>query len=226
MTPASLRTAPVQRTVAAGESIADAMRDAPPGSLILVEPGEYREQITLANGVRLESRVPRGATIRLPASIPDAADVAAVVARNVSGAGLVGFRISGDSTTPLPRGLFVQNSTVSIVNVEITGATRAAVEFAGGGTSTLMASDIRGNSGFALIIRDGDKPTVSLNAFARNGGPDRGAPFLIQRALPTFSENVFVAATLESFAGLDDASKAELKDRNWFVLADPPSPRR
>jgi hypothetical protein len=84
-----------------------------------------------------------------------------------------------------------------------------------------MASDIRGNSGFALIIRDGDKPTVSLNAFARNGGPDRGAPFLDPTGVATFSENVFVAATLESFAGLDNASKAELKDATGSCRRNP-----
>jgi hypothetical protein len=226
LTPSALRSAPVQRTVADGESITEAMRDAPPGSVILVEPGEYREQITLANGVRVESRVPRGATIRLPASIPDAADMAAVVGRNVSGAELVNFRVSGDSTTPLPVGILLENSTVSIVNVEVRGATRAAVEFAGGGASALRASDIHDNSGFALIVRDGAKPALSHNVFVRNGKPDRGAPFLIQRALPTFSKNVFVAATPESFVGIDNAAKAELKDDNWFVSADTPSPRR
>ena len=219
-TTAPFRSAPVHRTVAAGESIADAMRDAPPGSEILVEPGEYREQISLANGVRLVSRVPGGATIRLPAAVRDGADVAAILARNVSGAEFVNFRVSGDSATPLPVGILAQDSTVSIVNVEITGATRAAIEFAGGGASTMMASDIHDNSGSALIVRDGQKPTLSHNVFARNGGPDRGAPFVILRAAPTFSKNVFVAGTAESFAGLDTASRAELTRDNWFVPAD------
>jgi hypothetical protein len=98
--------------------------------VILVEPGEYREQITLANGVRLESRVPRGATIRLPASIPDAADVAAVVARNVSGAGLVGFRISGDSTTSASSRTLCSELDRFNRQRRNHGATRAAVEFA------------------------------------------------------------------------------------------------
>ena len=216
----SLGTAPVQRTVAAGESIADAMRDAPPGSEIIVEPGEYREQITFVAGVRLVSRVPRGATIRLPAAVRDGTDVPAILARNVSGAEFVNFRVSGDSTTPLPVGIFVQDSTVSIVNVEVTGATRAAVEFAGAGTSTMMASEIHDNSGSALIVRDGAKPAVSHSVFARNGRPDRGAPIVIQRAIPIFAKNVFVAGTAESFAGRDTASRAELTRDNWFVPAE------
>jgi hypothetical protein len=50
----------VVRTVAAGESITEALRDAPPGSEVVVEPGEYREQVSLVSGVRLTSRVPGG----------------------------------------------------------------------------------------------------------------------------------------------------------------------
>jgi len=217
MTPAALRSAPVSRTVAAGESIAEALRDARPGSEIIVEPGEYREPIAIPDGVRLVSRVPGGATIRLPAAVRDGADVPAVLVRNVHGVEFVNFRVSGDSTTPLPVGILVQDSTVSIINVEVTGATRAAIEFAGGGASALMASNIHDNSGSALIIRDGAKPTVEHNTFARNGRPERSAPFLIQRSTPVFSQNVFVAAAVESLVGLDSGSRAELSRDNWFV---------
>ena len=224
--PAAFLPAAGQRTVAAGESISEAMRDAPLGTVIVVEPGEYREQITLASGIRLISRVPRGATIRLPAGVRDAADVPAVVARNVSGAEFVGFRISGDSATPLPVGLLVETSTVSIVNVEITGATRAAVQFAGGGASTLMASDIRDNHGSALTVRDGDKPHISHNSFARNGNPDRGATFVVRGASPTFTQNVFVGSTPAAFDALEGAAETELRRDNFFVSAEQPASRR
>jgi Right handed beta helix region len=226
MTPSAFLPAAGQRTVAAGESIAEAMRDAPAGTEIIVEPGEYREQITLLPGVRLRSSVPGGATIRLPAGVRDGADVAAVVARNVSGAEIVDFRISGDSATPLPVGILVQNSTVSIVNVEITGATRAAVEFAGGGASTLMASNILGNSGSALTVRDGDKPRISHNIFARNGDPDRGATFVVRRSSPTFTQNVFVGSTSGLFDTLNGAAGTELRRDNFFVPAEQPASRR
>ena len=222
----SLGPAAVQRTVAPGESIAEAMRDAGPGSEIVVEPGEYREQITLVSGVRLVSRVPRAAVIRLPATVPDAADVPAVVARNVSGAEFVGFRVSGDSQTPLPVGILLQNSTVAITNVEVTGAMRAALEFAGGGESALMASDIRDNRGSALIVRDGSAPRLSHNAFVRNGSPGRETPFVVQKATPTFSKNVFVGTTAESIALPNSAAAIELMRDNWFVPAELPSPRR
>ena len=215
----------LQRTVSPGASITDALRDAPPGSEIIVEPGEYREQVTLVSGVRLVSRVPGGATIRLPATVPDAGDVPAVLARNVAGAEIVGFRVSGDSATPLPVGILVQNSTVSIRDVEITGATRAAVEFAGGGTSELLASDIRDNPGAALIVRDGATPRVSHNSFERNGRSDRAAaPIVVQGAVPTFISNVFVGMSQASFATLDDAASAAVKRDNWFVATSPTRP--
>jgi serine/threonine protein phosphatase PrpC len=213
---------PQTRTVSPGESIGDAMRDAPPGSEVIVEPGEYREPVTLKDGVRLVSRVPGGATIRLPAAVPDAAEVPAVLARNVSGAEFVGFRVSGDSATPLPVGILVQNSTISIRDVEITGATGSAVEFEGGGTSALMASDIRDNSGPALIVRDGATPRVSHNSFERNGRSDRAAAaVIVQGASPTFLSNVFVGMSEASFSGLSGTAAAAIKRDNWFVTTAP-----
>lgn len=217
----------IQRTVAAGESITAALRDAPPGSEVVVEPGEYREQVSLVSGVRLKSRVPGGATIRLPATVPDTAEEPAVLARNVSGAELVNFRISGDAATTLPVGILVQNSTVSILHVEVTGATRAAVEFAGGGASALMASDIRDNLGPALVVRDGAAPRVANNAFARNGRSDRVmAAVVVLRAAPTFVNNVFAGMSPASFTGLDSAALNALRRDNWFLTATRPSESR
>ena len=212
------QSGPIQRTVEATGSIADALRDAPPGSVITVEPGVYREQIALRSGVRLESRVPRGATIRLPAAVPDdAADVAAVIARNASGASFVGFNVSGDSASPLPIGILVQDSSILIADVAITGATLAAVELAGGGSSSLMASDIRDNHGSALVVRDGHAPYVSHNTFARNGRSDRTtSPVRIEKAAPVFRSNSFVGMSPASFMTLDSAAQAALTRDNSF----------
>jgi PPM family protein phosphatase len=216
-------------TVSAGASIAEAIKNAAPGSEILVEPGEYREQITLTSGIRLVSRVPRGATIRLPAAVPDAAATPAVVARNVAGAALVGFNISGDSATPLPIGILVQNSTISVIDVEITGATRAAVEFADGGTSALIASDIRDNRGSALVIRAGAAPRISHSIFARNSWPEsKVAAVAVHEAAPVFEANVFAGMNENSFTGLNSGAMEIVKRDNWFVATSParPSPAR
>src|SRR5204863_8240690 len=71
-------TRPSVVRVTPNQSIAAAVLDAVAGTEILVEPGEYREQIKLKTGVRITSRVPRAALLRLPggASETDAAVVA------------------------------------------------------------------------------------------------------------------------------------------------------
>src|SRR6185295_6016396 len=108
------------------DSITAALDGAGPGSTILVEPGEYRERLVLRNGVRIVSRVPRGATIRLPGTASEADP--AVVADGVSGAEFTGFRIVGDSATPLGTGLLVRNAELSVVDLEVSGAVNVAID--------------------------------------------------------------------------------------------------
>ena len=147
----------------------------------------------------------------------DVADVAAVEVRNADGAAFVGFRVSGDSATPLPVGILVQDSSFSIIDVEITGATRAAVEVVGKGTSSLMASDLRDNAGSALVVRDGHALRASHNTFARNGKSDRGPAIAVHQASPAFTGNTFSGTTPEAFGWLDRAGQDALARDNWFV---------
>ena len=102
-----------------------------PGPKSSSNPANTAEQLVLKDQVRLVSRVPRGATIRLPATVSDAEAVPAVLA-GVSPGGARGIQASAAmrprhwrsaslSATPL----------VSIVDVEITGATTVAIEFSG-----------------------------------------------------------------------------------------------
>ena len=90
----------------------------------------------------------------------------------------------------------------------------------------MMASDILGNSGSALIVRDGDKPRISHNVFARNGTTDRAATFVIREASPTFTRNSFLGSTPGSFATLDGAGEDELRRDNWFLPAEQPPSRK
>jgi hypothetical protein len=201
------------------QSISAAIARAHPMSQVIVEPGEYREQLHLKDGVRVVSRVPRGATIRLPATASE--DRAAVIAMGLGSAELVGFRIVGDAATPLGTGLLVRNSTVSIVDVEITGATRTAVDFADGSKAGLVASEIHDNPGAALAIGSGASPRIAHNTFARNGLTQRGPqPIVIERgAEPRFHHNVFDGMRIEAFGELDDPVRRALTRDNWFVGA-------
>lgn len=178
------------QVVRPGDSIMAAIDRAAAGSRVVVEPGEYREQLHLRDGVHVVSRVPRAATLRLPAGA-DAA-TAAVVADGLTTAGLAGFRIVGDAATPLGVGLLTRNAAVSVVDVEITGATHAALDFGGAGAS-LVGGDVHDNPGLGLVVRAGASPRIAHSAFARNGTPEGiGRSFVVEEgAVPTFSNNWF-----------------------------------
>jgi serine/threonine protein phosphatase PrpC len=211
------------------ESIVAAVERAVPGSQILVEPGEYRERVFLKNGIRLVSRVPRGATIRLPSTTSDTDFVAAVVADRVSHAELTGFRIIGDAATPLGVAVGVTDSDVALMDVEIVGATRAGIEFGDGSSATLLGSEIHDNPGAAIFVRAHANPRITNNVFSRNGMSERAsASFVIDAASgPVFQRNVFVGSGPDVFMALDEAARSELSKLNWFLpLRDPVRPSR
>jgi PPM family protein phosphatase len=198
------------------ESIADALARAEPGTQVVVEPGEYRERLVLRDGVRVISRVPRGATIRLPGTASEGDP--AVVAADVSNAEFVGFRIVGDAATPLGTGVLVKGGQVSIVDVEITGALTVAIDLnqtAGGGVT---GSDVHDNPGPALAIRTGASPRIAHNAFARNGLSERARASLIieEGAEPSIAGNVFQGVTPKAFQSLSDAARLSVMRENWF----------
>jgi hypothetical protein len=198
-----------------------------------VEPGEYREQLVLKDGIRLMSRAPREATLRLPISVSDADSGPAVVATGVSNAELAGFRIVGDAATPLGIGIGVTNSGLEINNVEITGAAKAGIDFGEGSSATLLGSAIHDNPGVAILVRAGANPRVSNNVFTRNGMSERAPGSMVIEAggKPVFQDNVFVGLTPDSFVTLDQSSRLQLKNSNWFIpstvgaVSDRPSSR-
>jgi serine/threonine protein phosphatase PrpC len=197
-------------------SIVSALNRAAPGSQILVEPGEYREQLILRDRVRIASRVPGGASLRLPVN---ASDGPAVIAHGLSHAEFVGFRIVGDAATPLGVGIFVDDSSLSIVDVEIRGATRAGIEFAGARPATLLASDIHDNPGAAVMINRPAAPRIAHNAFRRNGSSERAIGMLAVDggAAPLFQKNVFIGVSADAFAALEQSTRLLLSADNWFI---------
>jgi serine/threonine protein phosphatase PrpC len=216
----TIATAPKVRgeiVVTPSESIAAALASSPHGGSVLVEPGEYRERLVLISGVRIVSRVPRGATIRLPTTASEGDP--AVVADGVSGAELVGFRIVGDAATPLGTGIFAKNADVSVVDVEITGAANAAVDLGDAARLTLLASHIHDNPGAALAVRGGASPRVNHNVFSRNGLSERvGSALVVERGTqPLFFGNVFQGIAADAFRTLGDAAAARVLRDNWFA---------
>jgi hypothetical protein len=201
------------------ESISLALLEAAPGSEVIVEPGEYHETLTLRSGVRVVSRVPRGATIRLAGTASEADS--AVVASEVTGAELVGFRIVGDAATPLGTGVFVKNSEVSITDVEVTGAANVAIDISDMSRASIVASEVHDNPGAALAIRSALPIRIAHNIFARNGKSERvqGSFIIDDSAEPRFSGTIFHGVGEDAFARLHEALRATLRRDNFFVEA-------
>ena len=181
--------------------------------------GEYRERLTLKENVRLVSRVPRGATIRLPATASDAQPEPAVIALGLGSGEFAGFRIVGDAKTPLGVGILVADSGVSLVDVEVSGATTAAISFVGPTAARLAGSEIHDNPGTALAIGAGAAPVITQNVFRRNGmSQHTSGTFTIEiGAAPLFQRNVFLGIGPDVFTAFDELARVKLKSENWFL---------
>jgi serine/threonine protein phosphatase PrpC len=215
---------PAPLVVRPGESIDDAIARAAAGSEVVVEPGEYRERLSLKSGVRVVSRVPRGAALRLPAGASETD--AAVVADGASGAELSGFRILGDAATPLGIGVLVRNSSVTLSDLEIAGARGAAVEYATAQGGSIVAARLHDNPGVAIAVRDGASPRIAHNVFVANATSEHAAGTLLveAHAHPVITANTFVGIHPESLGASSADDLARLTRENWFVL--PAAPER
>lgn len=206
--------------VAPGGSISAAIASASAGTRVVVEPGEYRERLRLKSGVDVQSRVPRGASIRLPETASELD--AAVTAEGVSNTEIRGFRIVGDAATPLGTGVLVENSHVVLADMEISGARTSAVVFGAGSTGSLIGSEIHGNSGAAVTVRTSAEPRIVHNTFARNATSERiaGVVLIEAGARPDIRRNVFVGVVREAVVGAPGARAGAIASENWFL----PSP--
>jgi serine/threonine protein phosphatase PrpC len=204
--------------VSAGESITAAVQRATAGAVVLVEPGEYRETLTLKNNVRVVSRVPRAATIRLSGTASEGDT--AVVVTGVTGAELAGFRIVGDAATPLGTGVLIRGSQASLVDIEVTGAVNAAIVIDGMSLATVLASDVHDNPGAALTIRSAS-PRLAHNTFMRNGTSEhvRRSFIIDEGADPFFTGNIFQDIGGDGLHDPGEGARARFDRDNWFADA-------
>lgn len=207
-----------------GQSITTAIANATPGATILVEPGEYRERITLKSDIRVLSLAPRGAVLRLPGAATD--QDAAVIATDVTNVELSGFRIVGDAATPLGTGVVTRSAAIRLIDLEVTGAARAAFDLGSGTGVILLGSEIHDNPGAALALRADASPRITHNTFSNNGTSEQiAAAMVIEPGVrPTFVGNFFHQLDLSAFSALDPATRIQLKNLNWFQGAGPAGP--
>ncbi len=138
-------------------TISEALALAAEGDTVVVAPGVYRESVHLKPEVALLSARRHGATIEYPDT--------AVTADNIERARFSGFRIDGEGKT----GIRINNSSVEVTDVEITGMTDAAIEIAANSRPVILASTIVNNPGTGILIHGAARPVISNNTIAENG---------------------------------------------------------
>ena len=212
-------------------TIGEALARATPGETVEVAPGVYRERIELPSGVRLVSRVSRGAVLSPPPVPPGASAAPAVVARAARGARLDGFRIVADPAAPLAVGLRLVDSQVEVEDLQVSGARRAGIEILGDDRSTVRYSYVHDNPGAGVVVAGRAVPRLLHNLIAGNGrvatGPDPAArPGIEVRdaARPVLAENRIQgngAPQVVLPAGIDPSYATEVQ--RWNVFG-PPAP--
>ena len=193
-------------------SITAAMAAAHAGDTVEVPAGEYNEQVHLASGVTLASRVPREAVLRAaPLSTGPA-----VIADNIKGARFSGFRILAAKDLPISTGILLDNSIVEVDDVEVEGA-GIGIEIHGASSPVLRANSIHDCTAEGVLILGASRPWISHNDIRRNKGAGLAAR---DGARPALLDNVFEKNVVE----VPDDLKTAVKDQN--LLVDIPVARR
>jgi Right handed beta helix region len=119
----------------------------------------------------------------------------------------------------LAVGIGLTGGAISIVNVEVSGATKAGIEFGEGSSASVLGSEIHDNPGAAIFVRSGANPLIANNVFTKNGMSERASGSLVIHpgSTPQFERNVFVGLSPEVFVTLDESARLSLKKLNWFV---------
>jgi hypothetical protein len=168
---------------AAYPNIAAALAAARAGDTIDVAAGEYNEQVRLASGVTVRSHSPRAAILRAA----PLGNGPAVIAENVQGARLSGFRILAAKDMPIAIGILLENSSVEVDDVEVDGA-GVGVAIRGTANPVLRANAIHDCSNEGVLILGASEPWISHNDIRRNKG---GGIAARDGARPAMVGNVF-----------------------------------
>jgi hypothetical protein len=105
------------------------------------------------------------------------------------------------------------------VDIEVSGASMAAVSFGRDTAAALVGSDVHDNPGAALAAQAGARPRITHNVFERNGtSPRTPTTFAIESGShPVFQQNVFHGVRPDAFAAFDEPARVELSRENWFL---------
>ena len=203
-------------------TIGEAMSKAHPGDTVEVASGEYAEQIRMRSGVTLRGRLPDVPVLRAAANQTEAP--AGIVADNVEGARVIGFRIRADEKAPLNSAVSILNSNLELQDTEIVGA-GTGVQIRGKSNAVLRANMIEDCRDSGIRISGEAAPWILYNAILRNGRrqTDPAPGVLVESpAKPVLIGNTFLDNGGEPVRLPPDVQKDPVTKFNFFMPAKPP----
>jgi PPM family protein phosphatase len=198
-------------------TITKALEAARAGDRIEVADGEYEELIRLKDGVDVVARTPGKAILHITRALPGAD--AAVTVDGVKRALFSGLAIQADPVAGLPFGIRISGSNVCIVNVEVSGATRAGIIVDGNSGSLIAASYIHANAGSGIVTTGTASPKMIGNLLYANGTfrpQTHPGLYITGSSNPEVKRNTFSGNGAEAIRVQRQELKQELKD-NLFV---------
>jgi parallel beta-helix repeat protein len=208
----STTSGPRTLTVGAG-GISAALNQAHSGDTVVVPQGLYRERVEMRQGVTLKAGASGNVTLTSPDGGP------AVVARNVDSGAVEDIWIQGDRDAPLAAGIEISDSSVTILNVKITGA-GAGIVVRGSSAPAITSSQITGNLGAGIVVDATATPRIQSNLIAANGNgkPGVGKPGVevMAKAGPVLKDNGIVDNGAEAIWIHGPTYQAAAFEENFF----------
>ena len=197
--------------------IADAMNAARPGDTVRVEPGVYREQVTIRDGVDLIARVPGSVTLGRDGET--SGEWVSVAAAGSRGSRISGLRIESTRDAPVDVGVRVSGQATTVDLLDVSGPMHTGIELLAPAAVTIQGSFLSVH-GTALTMAEGSQATVSNTVFFRSGPP--APPISVSgSARPSLSRNVFAGFGSDVIKGLSADERRQVLGGNFMVAAEP-----
>jgi PPM family protein phosphatase len=217
-------SAPPSRVLVAGSGpgaqfagVAEALDASRPGDTVELLAGEYREHVSMREGVSIKSRTPYTAIIRAD---PAASETSAISASNLKSARIEGLRILSGDGLPLATGILIDSSDIEIVDTQISGAA-VGIEIRGSSRPVLRANSVESLRA-GIVISGESAPWISHNRIqAASPHPD----LLVSRpARPFLIGNHFSKPRASAIVMAPDTELDSMLKLNFFSQGGRPRP--
>ncbi len=204
-------------------TIGAAMAVAQPGDIVRVEPGDYAEQVVVADGVDLIARTSGTVTISRPPALEPT--LAGLLAGGTQPVRITGLRITSDAAAPADTAVIIAGPGIILELIDISGPFARAIAVEPTGSVSLQGSRV-GVTGAILSVADGAQVTFVNNIFVRAGTSVELPITIGPNSRLTLTGNLFSGFNPEIVRGVAEARRKELLTGNIVVAPPAPAPRR